>query len=132
MSEPFLYLFERYAIRVQKAGAAMSQIVIAYPFEIMVIQNDLKVLCDVIRLDALTDRIDVDIVCVVLTVSFTAYLLISLLLTPKPHQKPLKRLYEGQSAMAGLCLGSILSDDYALSIEPYLGYSMLDADGFCG
>ena len=38
----------------------MSQIVIAYPFEIMVIQNDLKVLCDVIWFDAITDRIDVD------------------------------------------------------------------------
>ena len=103
----------------------MSQIVIAYSFEIVIVQNDLKVLCDVIGFDALTDGINVDIVCIVLTVGFTAYLLISLLLAPKPHQKPLKRLYEGQSAMTGLCLGSILSDDYALSIEPYLGYSIL-------
>lgn len=73
-------------------------------------------LCDIAGLHEFTDFIDIDIISKLPAIRFSAQLSVQLLFRFQAVQQFLKRRNKRQTAVAGLCLCSVLLNDLALAV----------------
>lgn len=80
VTEPLLDFLQTDTICIQQAGTAMSKIVEANLFHIVVFQKNCKMLCDKVWLHQFSDRVHNNIIKVISTIAITAYLTVDGLL----------------------------------------------------
>ena len=78
--QPFLNLFQAHTIGVQQTGTAMSQIMKTYLFQLVLCQQNLKMLGDEIGLHQFSNGVHIDVIQVVTTVTCSANLAVDFLL----------------------------------------------------
>ena len=108
----------------------MTKIVIPNTAQTGFFQHERKILCDEVRLDALTDLIHIDIIQKVRAIRAAADLAMFFLFRFQLMQQFLKRRNERQGAVTGFCLGAFLIHDGLLAVNIYLRHSMLDRQRF--
>ena len=77
MPQPFLDVFQADTVRIKQTRAAMTKIVIPNTAQTGFFQYERKILCDKVRLDALTDFIHIDVIQKLRAIRVAAYPLVS-------------------------------------------------------
>ena len=80
MPQPFLNFFQAHTIGVQQAGTAMSQIMKTYLFQLVLCQQNLKILGNEIRLHQFSNGIHIHVFQIVVAVAAAANLTVDFLL----------------------------------------------------
>ena len=73
MPQPFLDVFQADTVRIKQTRAAMTKIVIPNTAQTGFFQYERKILCDKVRLDALTDFIHIDVIQKLRAIRVAAY-----------------------------------------------------------
>lgn len=110
MSKPFLNLFQAYAMRVQKTGAAMPEIVESDLFQLIVRKDDGEVLRDEVGSNKIAKLVHIDVVQIILAICAATYPPIDFLLRFHVDQQFFKGFYQRQCAVTGFCFCSLLVD----------------------
>ena len=87
-------------------------------------------LCDIIRLDSLSQLIYIDVVQILSAIRAATYPPIGFLLRFHTKQQLLKRFYQRQRAMTGLCFRPLLVNHSYLTVQHDFCDGMLDCEGF--
>lgn len=82
----------------------------------ILLQDQREMLCDISGLHKLTDFIDIDIISKLPAIRFSAQLSVQFLFCFQAMQQFLKWRHKRQTAIAGLCLCSVLLNDLALAV----------------
>ena len=78
--QPFLNLLQAHTIGVQQAGTAVSKIMKTYLFQLVLCQENLEMLGDEIGLHQFSNGVHIDVIQVVITVTYSANLAVDFLL----------------------------------------------------
>ena len=130
VSKPFLDVLQRNAVCIKQAGAAMTKIVKTNLFQSLLLEKQVKMLCDKIGFDKSAHRIYIDVVQIIRAVAITTDLLIECLFCFEIAKQNFKRCNKRKCTATGFGLGGILLYHLCFSIHSELNHRMSDADGF--
>lgn len=128
VTQPLLNLLLAHPVGIQKAGAAVPEVVKPYPPHPMFFQKQGEMLGKIVRLYQFTHRIHIEILVVFVTVHLAAKFAVLLLLCLQPEKKFLERRDKGKGPAAGLRFGSVFFYKSCFSVDPQLCYRMIDGD----
>lgn len=130
MPKPFLNLFQAHTMCVQETGAAMPKIVKSDLFQLIICKDNSEVLCNEVWSYKLAQLIHINVVQILSAIRAATYPPIGFLLRFYTKQQLLKRFYQRQRAITGLCFRPFLVNHSYLTIQHNLCDGVLDCEGF--
>ena len=130
MPKPFLNLFQAHTMCVQETGAAMPKIVKSDLFQLIICKDNSEVLCNEVWSYKLAQLIHINVVQILSAIRAATYPPIGFLLRFHTKQQLLKRFYQRQRAITGLCFRPFLVNHSYLTIQHNLCDGVLDCEGF--
>ena len=130
MPKPFLNLFQAHTMCVQETGAAMPKIVKSDLFQLIICKDNSEVLCNEVWPYKLAQLIHINVVQILSAIRAATYPPIGFLLRFHTKQQLLKRFYQRQRAITGLCFRPFLVNHSYLTIQHNLCDGVLDCEGF--
>lgn len=115
---------------VQETGAAMPKIVKSDLFQLIICKDDSEVLCNEVWSYKLAQLIHINVVQILPAIRAATYPPIDFLLRFHTKQQLLKRFYQRQRAITGLCFRPFLVNHSYLIIQHNLCDGVLDCEGF--
>ena len=107
----------------------MSQIMKTYLFQLVLCQQNIKMLGDEIGLHQFSQSIHIDVLQVIITVAISAYLAVDLLLGLNLQQQSLEWWNQWKCPAAGFCFRGILQNHCTLSVHFDLHHRVLESEG---
>lgn len=130
MPKPFLNLFQAHTMCVQETGAAMPKIMKSDLFQLIICKDNSEVLCNEVWPYKLAQLIHINVVQILSAIRAATYPPIGFLLRFHTKQQLLKRFYQRQRAITGLCFRPFLVNHSYLTIQHNLCDGVLDCEGF--
>lgn len=130
MPKPFLNLFQAHTMCVQETGAAMPKIVKSDLFQLIICKDNSEVLSNEVWSYKLAQLIHINVVQILSAIRAATYPPIGFLLRFHTKQQLLKRFYQRQRAITGLCFRPFLVTHSYLTIQHNLCDGVLDCEGF--
>ena len=130
MPKPFLNLFQAHTMCVQETGAAMPKIVKSDLFQLIICKDDSEVLCNEVWSYKLAQLIHINVIQILPAIRAATYPPIGFLLRSHTKQQLLKRFYQRQRAITGLCFRPLLVNHSYLTVQHNLCDGVLDCEGF--
>ena len=130
MPKPFLNLFQAHTMCVQETGAAMPKIMKSDLFQLIICKDNSEVLCNEVWPYKLAQLIHINVVQILSAIRAATYPPIGFLLRFHTKQQLLKRFYQRQRAITGLCFRPFLVNHSYLTIQHDLCDGVLDCEGF--
>ena len=113
-----------------RTGAAMPKIVKSDLFQLIICKDNSEVLCNEVWSYKLAQLIHINVVQILPAIRAATYPPIGFLLRSHTKQQLLKRFYQRQRAITGLCFRPFLVNHSYLTIQHNLCDGVLDCEGF--
>ena len=130
VTEPLLNILERHAVCIKQGRAGMTQIVETYAAHLVIFKKRRERLRQIAGLHTFAQRIDVDIILVIVVVAIPAEFLIQILLLLHKMQKLFKRRHQRQTTVRRLRLCAILFNYRAFPVDTRLRDRVTNRDRF--